>query len=205
MGAALAAQLQGRDQVAVAFIGDGAVNTGRTWEFVNMAAIWQLPLVVVCENNLYAVETHVDRVTGGRDIVARAAGFGAASQAVDGQDTQAVHDAVAEARRRAADGNGPSFIEAKTYRYHGHETGDKAAYRTAEEIAEWRTTRDPIDLLAGRLVAGDRLSEQRYTELRETARATVADAVTFAEASPWPGPEAAVGDLAPTSGEGESR
>ncbi len=195
MGAALAAKLRRLDQVAVSYIGDGAVNTGRTWEFVNMAVIWKLPLIVVCENNLYAVETHTDRVTGGRDIARRAEGFGLPAFALDGQDAEAVYQHVKAARDRALAGEGPTFLEAKTYRYFGHETGDKAAYRTAEEIAEWRSSRDPIDRLAGQLQVSGRLPAEEYQELNRRAAATVADALRFAEASAWPRPEDAFGDL----------
>lgn len=189
MGAALAAALRGRDQVAVGFVGDGAANTGRTWEFANMAAIWTLPFVLVCENNLYAVETHVDRVTGGRSITRRAEGFGLVAEAVDGQDVTAVRDAVQTARERAVTGGGPTFLEIRTYRYHGHETGDKAAYRTPEEIAEWRQNRDPIDQLAARLRADGVLDAAGLDEREQAAAATVEAALAFAEASPWPTPD----------------
>ena len=181
--------------MAVSYIGDGAVNTGRTWEFVNMAVIWELPLIVVCENNLYAVETHTDRVTGGRDIARRAEGFGLPSFVVDGQDAEAVYEQVRAARDRALSGEGPTFLEAKTYRYFGHETGDKAAYRTAEEIDEWRASRDPIDRLAGQLQASGQLSADEYQDLSRRASGMVENALRFAEASAWPQPEDAFDDL----------
>jgi TPP-dependent pyruvate/acetoin dehydrogenase alpha subunit len=205
MGAALAAKLRGLEQVAVGCVGDGAANTGRTWEFVNMAVIWQLPLIVICENNLYAVETHTDRVTGGKDIARRAEGFGLPSFAVDGQDVDAVHEHVKQARDRALAGEGPTFLEAKTYRYHGHETGDKAAYRTAEEIAEWRTSRDPIDRLAARLEADQQLTAAGLADLNQRAVDTVADALQFAEASEWPRAEDAFGELAVDAAKGTQK
>jgi pyruvate dehydrogenase E1 component alpha subunit len=184
MGAALAAHLRETEQVAVAFIGEGGANTGRTWEFINMAAIWTLPLVVVCENNVYAVETHFERVTAGKSMSGRAEGFGMAAQLVDGQDVLAVHAAVKEARARALRNEGPSLIEALTYRYRGHETGDKGAYRTPEEIDEWRRIRDPID----RLATNAKIDAQRREELEAGAEERVAAAIAFAEASPWPSP-----------------
>jgi TPP-dependent pyruvate/acetoin dehydrogenase alpha subunit len=184
MGAALAAHLRETEQVAVAFIGEGGANTGRTWEFINMAAIWTLPLIVVCENNVYAVETHFERVTAGKSMSGRAEGFGMAAQLVDGQDVLAVHAAVKEARARALRNEGPSLIEALTYRYRGHETGDKGAYRTPEEIDEWRRIRDPID----RLGTNAKIDAQRREELEAGADERVAAAIAFAEASPWPSP-----------------
>ncbi len=124
MGAALAAKLRRSDQVCVGFFGDGGANTGRTWEFVNFAAMQGLPLIAVCENNQYAVETHIGRALAGTSIAERASGFGLPCRQIDGQDVAAVYRATVEARRRAAAGDGPSFIEAVTYRYHGHNTGE---------------------------------------------------------------------------------
>ncbi|HVU93058.1 MAG TPA: thiamine pyrophosphate-dependent dehydrogenase E1 component subunit alpha, partial [Jatrophihabitans sp.] len=117
LGAALGAAQRGTGQVVLGFFGDGGANTGRVWEFVNLAAVWQLPLIVACENNLYAVETPSRAVTGGGDVAARAAGFGLPAFAVDGQDVVAVHAAVRSAAERARGGDGPSFLELQTYRY----------------------------------------------------------------------------------------
>ena len=130
MGAALAAKLRGTGQVCVGFFGEGGANTGRTWEFVNFAATHALPLIVFCENNQYAVETFIGRAMTGGSIADRASGFGLPSVQVDGQDVCAVYRATREARDRAASGEGPTFIEAITYRYNGHNTGEIAAYRT---------------------------------------------------------------------------
>jgi TPP-dependent pyruvate/acetoin dehydrogenase alpha subunit len=188
MGAALGASLRGTSQVAVGFVGDGAANTGRTWEFVNMAVIWNLPFIAICENNLYAVETFIDNVMGGKSIVRRAEGFGIPAYEIDGQDVRDVHRAVATARERALSGEGPTFLEMKTYRYHGHETGDKGAYRTAEEIAQWRAQRDPIARLSQSLIADGAITEPAVAELHGRATATVADALQFADESPWPSP-----------------
>lgn len=200
MGAALAAHMRRLPQVAVGFVGDGGVNTGRTWEFVNMASIWDLPLIVICENNLYAVETHTDRVTGGKSITRRAEGFGLPAYRVDGQDAEAIYERVAEARTRALEGAGPTFLEALTYRYHGHETGDKAAYRSAEEIEDWRINRDPIDTLAATLRASDGLTDSDLADLGKRADDIVTGALDFAESSPWPEPRDAFANVDPAKG-----
>jgi TPP-dependent pyruvate/acetoin dehydrogenase alpha subunit len=186
MGAALAAKLRGTAQVCVGFFGEGGSNTGRTWEFVNFAATHTLPLIVFCENNQYAVETFIGRAMTGPTISERAAGFGLPSIQIDGQDVVAVYHATREARERAAGGGGPTFIEAVTYRYNGHNTGEIAAYRTKAEIEAWRRARDPIDGLRRALEAEGRLSGSEYAELLERAKRTVADAISFAESSPPP-------------------
>src|SRR6185312_12677128 len=152
-----AARLRGSSEVCVGFFGEGGANTGRTWEFVNFAAIQSLPLIAFCENNQYAVETFIGRAAAGPTIAARAAGFGLPSVQVDGQDVCAVYRATAEARERAASGGGPAFIEAITYRYHGHNTGEVASYRTAEEVERWQQTRDPIEGLRRALETADLL------------------------------------------------
>jgi pyruvate dehydrogenase E1 component alpha subunit len=130
MGAALAAKLRGLEQVCVGFFGDGGANTGRTWEAVNFAASQRLPLIAICENNQYAVETYIGRALTGPSIAERAAGFGLPAVQINGQDVCAVYRATTEARERAASGGGPTFIEAQTYRYRGHNTGEVAGYRT---------------------------------------------------------------------------
>jgi pyruvate dehydrogenase E1 component alpha subunit len=191
MGASLAAKMRGLDQVALGFFGDGGANTGRVWEFINLASVWKLPLIAVCENNLYAVETHVARVTASETIADRAAGFGLPSMQVDGQDVVAVYNAIRSARERARDGAGPTFIEALTYRYEGHNTGDRGTYRTPEEVDEWRQIRDPIARLVRTLERQGFLDEAQLEELEQRVQTTVAEAVEFAEQSPWPDPRTA--------------
>jgi pyruvate dehydrogenase E1 component alpha subunit len=191
MGAALAAKLRGTDQVCVGFFGEGGANTGRTWEAINFAASQKLPLIAICENNQYAVETYIGRTLIGPSIAERGAGFGLPAVQVDGQDVCAVYRATVEARARAASGGGPTFIEAITYRYHGHNTGEVAGYRTDEEIERWRATCDPIDGLRRALERAGHLDSERYEELAEAARATVAESIAFAEASPLPDPATA--------------
>lgn len=186
MGAALAMHLQRERSVAVGYVGDGGANTGRTWEFVNLAALWKLPFIAICENNLYAVETHISNSLAGGSISARAAGFGLPAVTVDGQDALAVHTATREARERALDGGGPTFIEALTYRYEGHNVGDVQNYREATEVASWREAKDPIDLLRRLLIERGDLDDAGYAALHREAEETVADAIDFAERSPWP-------------------
>jgi TPP-dependent pyruvate/acetoin dehydrogenase alpha subunit len=187
LGEAFAISYRHEQRCAVAFFGDGGVNTGRTWEAVNLAAAWQLPLIVVCENNMYAVETPIVAVTGGGSIVRRAEGFGLPAVSVDGQDVMAVRAEASLARERAVSGRGPSFIEARTYRYRGHGSGEgPPSYRTVEEIEEWRTMRDPIDRLRESLIRAGQLSRADFEQLDRAALQLVDDAVLFAEESPWP-------------------
>jgi TPP-dependent pyruvate/acetoin dehydrogenase alpha subunit len=192
LGVALSFQVQRRPAVALGYFGDGGANTGRVWEFVNLAALWRLPLLIVCENNQYAVETHVSRAMAGESIAARAAGFGLPAVMIDGQDVGQVYRVTYEARQRALAGEGPTFIEALTYRYQGHHTGDKGAYRTADEIERWRRERDPIDRLRDALLAHGVVTQEEVTAIQERVKDAVADAVDFAEASPWPEPDRAL-------------
>lgn len=195
MGAALAAKLRRSGQVCVGFFGEGGANTGRTWEAVNLATTQKLPLIAFCENNQYAVETFIGRAITGPSIAERAAGFGLPSVQIDGQDVCAVYRATLEASERARAGGGPTFIEAITYRYHGHNTGEVAEYRTEQEVEQWRLTRDPIDGLRRALLAAGLLDEDGYEQLAEKARRVVAESIVFAEASPLPDPATATGGV----------
>lgn len=189
MGAALGFHMRRHTAVALAFFGDGGVNTGRVWESANLASLWKLPLVLVCENNLYAVETHIANSFAGESITRRAAGFGLPVEVVDGQDVAAVHRSVASARARAVAGDGPSFIEVQTYRFDGHNVGEVQKYRTKDEISGWRDRGDPIRLLDRSL---NRTFDVLPAELEQVASdvdRVVADAIEFAEASPWPSPD----------------
>jgi TPP-dependent pyruvate/acetoin dehydrogenase alpha subunit len=195
MGAALAASLRGEDQVAVGIFGDGGANTGRTWESVNIAAVWKLPLIVVCENNVYAVETETERLTGGGSVSLRAEGFGLPVRTVDGQDVAEMYRVTREARERAAAGDGPTFIEAKTYRYEGHSTGQVINYRTIDEVEDWRGTKDPIQRLRIALRAAGALEGDAFEADVRSARETVQDAIAFADESPFPDPAEATRDV----------
>jgi TPP-dependent pyruvate/acetoin dehydrogenase alpha subunit len=195
MGAALAAKMRGIDQVAMGFFGDGGANTGRVWECINLAAVWKLPLIIICENNLYAVETHLARSMAAETVAGRAAGFGLPAIQVDGQDVTAMYRATKEARERARRGEGPTFIEALTYRYRGHNTGDVGTYRTPAEVEIWQRTKDPVVRLARALQSAGIVEEGRLEQMVETARAAVKDATEFAEQSPWPDPATAADNV----------
>jgi TPP-dependent pyruvate/acetoin dehydrogenase alpha subunit len=188
MGSALAMKMRSLPTVAVGYFGDGGANTGRVWEFINMAALWQLPLIAVCENNLYAVETHISQAMAGESVAARASGFGLPTETVDGQDVLAVYDAARRARSRALAGQGPTFIEALTYRYEGHNVGDVQNYREKSEVADWLSSRDPIDRLRQRLTGQGELDDSGYAAATARAADIVADAIAFADSSPWPDP-----------------
>jgi TPP-dependent pyruvate/acetoin dehydrogenase alpha subunit len=204
MGSALAMRMQREPRVAVGYFGDGGANTGRTWEFVNLAALWKLPLIAVCENNLYAVETHISRAMAGESVARRASGFGLPAVVVDGQDVVAVHAATRAARDRALAGEGPTFIEARTYRYEGHNVGDSQNYRERTEVSDWRRERDPIERLRLRLREAGALDDAGYAAAEQRAKDLVEDAVAFAEESPWPDPATVDRDW-PPSGVREGR
>lgn len=186
MGAALGIQFKGDKKVSVGFVGDGGMNTGRTWESINMAVIWKLPLIVVVDNNQYAVETFVGNVTGGGDLAKRASGFGLPAFNIDGQNVLEVREYVSEARERALRGEGPTFINALTYRYNGHNVGEKGQYRTQEEISLWRTTKDPIDLFTDVIISNNLATQAEVDQIRASVRTEIEEAVAFADASPEP-------------------
>jgi 2-oxoisovalerate dehydrogenase E1 component len=188
-GAALAAKLRGTDRVVVAFFGDGGANQGVVHEAMNLAAVWKLPLVLVCENNQYALSTSSSRTTAGESIAARAAGYGIPGVRVEGNDLLAVYEAVGLAVARARAGQGPSLIEAVTYRWGGHSMrANLPEYRTKEEEREWMA-RDPIARVERLLVEERGVSEVRLKELREAVERELDAAVRFAMDSPEPGVE----------------
>lgn len=186
MGAALGIQQLKDKKVSVGFVGDGGMNTGRTWESINLATIWKLPLIIICDNNQYAVETFVGDVTGGGDLAKRASGFGLPSFNINGQDVEEVIKYTAQARERAISGAGPTFINALTYRYYGHNVGEKGLYRTQQEISEWRTSKDPIDLYTGVVLERKFATQAEIDHMRASVGEEIKEAVTFAESSPEP-------------------
>ncbi|HEU5193698.1 MAG TPA: thiamine pyrophosphate-dependent dehydrogenase E1 component subunit alpha [Methylomirabilota bacterium] len=181
-------------QVALTFFGDGAANRGPFHEGINMAAIWRLPVVFVCENNRWASTTANALSAAGGSIAARAGGYGVPGETIDGNDVLAVHGAVARAAARARAGEGPSLIEARTIRWVGHFEGDPQAYRPKEEAAEGRRT-DPIARLARVLEARGLLDATHAERVRAQVTAEIDDAVAHAEASPLPEPQDALTDL----------
>jgi pyruvate dehydrogenase E1 component alpha subunit len=193
-GVALSIRHRKSGQVVVAFFGDGAANRGPFHEGVNLAALWSLPVVFVCENNRWASTTAHRRSAAGGAIAARAAGYGIPGESVDGNDVLAVHAAVARAAARAREGAGPSLLEAHTIRWVGHFEGDPQAYRGKDEVAEGRA-RDPIARLAARLRESARLDDAGAERIRAGVVAEIDDAVAYAEASPLPEPHDALADL----------
>ena len=169
-GAALSAQMRGTDQVAVCFHGDGAMGEGAWHEGVILAVMWQLPVVFVCENNMYGMSMSAEKAFRLEQLSDRARGYGLPGVTVDGNDVQAVYDAANEAIERARSGGGPTFIEAKTYRYRGHSKSDKNLYRTREEIEEWRQ-RDPIELFKAAAIAAGTLTEADAAAVQDGPRA----------------------------------
>jgi acetoin:2,6-dichlorophenolindophenol oxidoreductase subunit alpha len=190
-GCGLSAKVRGTDQVALCFFGDGAVNQGTFHESLNMASLWKLPVLYFCENNGYAITTSVARSHGQPDIAKRAEAYGMPGVVVDGQDVRAVYQAASEATTRARRGDGPTLIEAKTYRFDEHSvalhTGSKRPYRPAEEVEEYKTHRDPIGLFRQVLLA-EGFSDADLSELEGEVVTAVNEAVRFAEASPTPDP-----------------
>jgi TPP-dependent pyruvate/acetoin dehydrogenase alpha subunit len=187
VGAAWSAQYLKNGRVSVAFFGDGAANEGVFHESLNLAAVWRLPVVFVCENNLYGFSTHYRRVTAVEDIASRAAAYAMPGRVADGMDPEAVYDAAGEALARARRGEGPSLLECKTYRFRGHSRFEPASYRTREELEAWRA-RDPLPSWRGRLAAQWRVSEAELALLEGEADREIAEAVAFAESSPDPDP-----------------
>jgi pyruvate dehydrogenase E1 component alpha subunit len=187
-GAAFTARYQGASRVAVAFFGDGAANLGSFHEIVNLAAIWKLPVVFVCENNLYATELSFLKATAGQSVAARAAGYAIPGAQVDGQDVLAVYDAAGSAIAHARSGGGPSLIECLTYRYVGHHEGDPGTdYRTQEEIDEWKL-RDPILLFGNHLLKDRTATQEELDQIDGEAKRLIQDALEYASSSPWPSP-----------------
>ncbi len=187
VGAALAQKLQGTDRVVLCFFGDGAVNEGNFHESLNMASVWDLPVVFVVENNMYGMSVPWPRVTKLPDAAARACAYGIPGEVVDGMDVLAVRGAVAKAAERARTGQGPTLIECKTYRYYGHSHSDPKAYRTREEEKTWRD-RDPIKVLKNDLEVVRWLTEPEFEQMEETVAAKLDAAMAYATASPEPDP-----------------
>jgi pyruvate dehydrogenase E1 component alpha subunit len=192
-GAALASQLQKKDNVALAFFGEGAVNQGVFFETLNLAVIWKLPLILVCENNLYSEMTPSYETTSNVETYERAAALGFESVQIDGNDIEAVYNTVEEAAARARSGEGPTYIEAITYRLWGHMMGDPEIYRTKEEVAQAREN-EPI-LRPGRRLMELGCKESDLARFDSEAESIIVDAVQFAESSPVPEPTDAFTDV----------
>jgi len=193
-GAGLSVKVKGQDRVVLCFFGDGTSNRGTFHESANFCAVRKLPVVFLCENNGWAVSMPTERSTAVKDIADRAKGYAMPGQVVDGNDVGQVYDAVSEAIARARRGEGPSLVEAKTYRLWGHWIGDPDSYRSREEVEkQWR--RDPIPIYERKLSDERVLSEAIKKEIDADARAQIDRAVEFMQKQPYPKPESALEDL----------
>ncbi|NCD68628.1 pyruvate dehydrogenase (acetyl-transferring) E1 component subunit alpha [Mucilaginibacter agri] len=184
-GIAFAEKYAGKDSVCVTYMGDGAVRQGALNETFNMAALWKLPVIFVCENNGYAMGTSVARTTIEPDIYKLGIPYGIPSSAVDGMDPVAVHNAMNEAVDRARAGEGPTFLEMRTYRYKGHSMSDPQKYRTKEEVESYKA-KDPIEIVKQAIEANKYADEKWFEEIDAKIKGQVDEAVKFAEESPWP-------------------
>jgi pyruvate dehydrogenase E1 component alpha subunit len=188
-GAALSAKMRGTDQVAVCFFGDGALGQGLLYEAMNMAALWALPVIYVCENNLYGEYTPGAETIAG-EILARARAFGIHAESIDGQDVQLVYATMRRLVERGRRGEGPAFLECKTYRYYGHHVGDvNREYRTREEEKEWITKRDPLQILSARLTAEKLVDPETFDRIVSDVKSEIEKGVAFALAAPYPAPD----------------
>ena len=194
VGAGLSIALRKTDQVVACFFGEGASNQGTFHEGINMAAIWHLPIIFVCENNLYAMGTRQSRAMLIENIADRAAAYGIPGVVVDGNDVLAVYEATRRAVERARRGEGPTLIECKTYRHKGHSRVDPARYRPKEEVEEW-LAKDPIKRFKERLLQGAVLTAEEIKKIEVDITAEIEEAVRFAMESPYPAPEEALEDV----------
>ncbi len=182
-GAGLAFKLRGEKKVAVVFFGDGATNIGGFHEGINLAAVWRLPVIFVCENNLYAMSTKAENALAGGSVAKRAVAYGIPGVTVDGNDVLQVYDATAKARMRALEGDGPSLLECRTYKFSGHGVYDKGEYRPKEEYESWRSL-DPITKMKKTMVERRVAGEAELEALDREVQAEVEAAVEFSKKSP---------------------
>lgn len=194
-GGALALKLQKKPNVAVAFFGDGASNQGTFHESINMASVWKLPIVFVCENNQFGMTVPVAQSTSVVNISDRAAGYGIAGETVDGNDVVTVYEAFARAKERAIAGEGPTLLECKTYRWRGHWTGDPEVYRSREEVEDWKANKDPIARFRDYLLGNKLATQEELDEIATAAVAKMEQAVAFALNSPEPDPADVLTDV----------
>jgi len=195
-GAAFSAKMRGTDQVAVCFFGEGALGQGLLYEVMNMASLWKLPVIYVCENNQYNEYTHFSEATSG-EITARAKAFGIYTETIDGQDVQLVNETTQKLVERARRGEGPAFLECLTYRYYGHHVGDisRTYYRSKEEEQEWRTNHDPLKLMAEKLI-GQKLTDQAVLDRIHTdVLSEIENGVQFAINASYPDPSEVTEDV----------
>jgi acetoin:2,6-dichlorophenolindophenol oxidoreductase subunit alpha len=186
VGVGLSVKMRKTSQICMVIFGDGATNEGAFHESLNMAAIWKLPVIYLCENNQYAMSMPVKKGVAAEDISTRAVSYNIPGVTVDGNDVLAVYQAVSEAADRARRGEGPTLVEARTYRYKGHSRSDKQAYRSREEVQSWMDERDPIRRFSSLLVSAQVITKAEADAMRDTAIAVIDRACEFSEASPTP-------------------
>lgn len=202
VGAAMGIKLNGLYDVAVAFFGEGASNQQNFHEGINLAAIWKLPVVFVCENNEYQISLPYSKQQIINSVAERGKSYGIPAVSVDGQDVMAVYEVAKEAIERARNGEGPSLIEAKTYRFRGHFEGDPVVYRTKKELEWWKENKDPIVIFKKILLEKNILSEDDFALIQKKKEEEIEEAVKFAESSPWPKKEDILKDVFSTSTKG---
>ena len=186
VGVGLALQMQKRDQICIVLFGDGAANEGVFHESLNMAALWKLPVLFICENNKYGMSMDVERATAKLPIAQRAEAYGMPWHYVDGNDVLEVYETMIVATQHVRSGQGPVLVEAMTYRYFGHSKSDRNLYRTKDEIEDWKENRDPILRFKGHLLEAGILDETKAAEIDAEALKVIEKAVEYAEASPEP-------------------
>jgi pyruvate dehydrogenase E1 component alpha subunit len=187
-GYALALKYRGTQNIVACFFGDGATNIGAYHEGINIAAIWDLPVIFVCENNKYGASTAIEKVTRVPRLSERAAAYGIPGRTVDGNDVEAVYEAALEAGNAARAGKGPALLELETYRFSGHSRSDPGHYRSKEEVSEWKA-RDPLARYEAACLGDGTLSADELTEMKAAVERELDEAVAFAESSPDPAPE----------------
>ena len=193
-GAAFAINYRKGDQIVLCFFGDGAVNEGSFHESLNLASLWGLPILFICENNLYGMGTAVQRASAVPNLYQRAQCYAMDVESVDGMDVMAVIETAERTTKRVRESRCPVFVEAVTYRFRGHSMSDPGAYRTREEIEQWRA-RDPISQFASRLIKENVLTQRDLERIEADCVKQIEDAVQFAEDSPLPGPDALYRDV----------
>lgn len=193
-GLAFAEQYKGTDSVALCFFGDGAARQGMLHETFNMAMLWKLPVIFICENNMYAMGTSVERTSNVLDIYKLANAYDMPSATIDGMSAEAVHEGVERAVKRARAGEGPTLLEIKTYRYRGHSMSDPAKYRTKEEVEEYKD-KDPINQVLATIQKNKWATEAEIEAINEKVKQEVEHCVQFAEESPWPSDDELLKDV----------
>lgn len=193
-GLAFAEKYRGTNNVCLTFFGDGAARQGMLHEVFNLAMLWELPVIFICENNNYAMGTSVKRTSNITDIYKLADGYEMPSDVIDGMSAESVHEGVSRAVKRAREGGGPTLLEIKTYRYKGHSISDPQKYRTKEEVEEYKS-KDPISLLLSNIKQNGLVSDDEIAAINHRVEEAVTESVRFAEESPWPNDDEVLKDI----------